>query len=82
MDIKLINGQTIKEVDDEVYKYLGIIELDKFKERETKDIFRTEYLRRLKLVMKSQLNGKNEIKAANTWAVSLTRYGAGTIKWN
>ena len=82
MDIKLINGQTIKEVDDEGNSYLGIIELDKFKERETKDIFRTEYLRRLKLVMKYQLNGKNEIKAANTWAVSLTRYGAGTIKWN
>ena len=32
--------------------------------------------------MKSQLNGKNKIKAANTWAVSLMRYGAGTIKWN
>ena len=24
--IKLINGQTIKEVDDEGYKYLGILE--------------------------------------------------------
>ena len=32
--------------------------------------------------MKSQLNGKNKIKAANTWAVSLKRYGAETIKWN
>ena len=30
--------------------------------------------------MKSQLNGKNKIKEANTWAVSLIRYGAGTIK--
>ena len=39
-------------------------------------------IRRFKLVMKSQLNGKNKIKAANTWAVSLMRYGAGTIKWN
>ena len=78
--IKLINGQTIKEVDDEGYKYLGILELDKFKEREMKDIFRIEYLRRLKLVMKSQLNCKNKVKAGNTWAVSLMRYGAGTIK--
>ena len=78
----MINGQTIKEVEDEGYKYLGILELDKFKEREMKDIFRTEYLRRFKLVMKSQLNGKNKIKAANTWAESLMRYGAGTIKWN
>ena len=32
--------------------------------------------------MKSQLNGKNKIKAANTCAVSLMRYGAGAIKWN
>ena len=78
----MINGQTIKEVDDEGYKYLGILELDKFKEREMKDIFRTEYLKRFKLVMKSQLNGKNKIKAANTWAESLMRCGAGTIKWN
>ena len=39
-------------------------------------------IRRFKLVMKSQLNGKNKIKAANTWAESLMRYGAGTIIWN
>ena len=31
--IKLINGQTKKEVDDKGCKYLGILELDKFKER-------------------------------------------------
>ena len=78
--IKLINGKMIKQVDDEGYKYLGILELDKFKERGMKDIFRTEYLRRFKLVMKSHLNCKNKIKAANTWAVSLIKYGA--IKWN
>ena len=30
--IKLINGQTIKEVDAEGYKYLGILELDKFRD--------------------------------------------------
>ena len=67
MCIKLINGLTIKVkvVDDAGYKYLGIQELDNLKEREIKDIFRTEYLRRFKLVMKSQPNGKNKIKAAN-----------------
>ena len=32
--------------------------------------------------MKSQLSGKNKIKVANTWAVSLMRYGAETFKWN
>ena len=71
--IKLINGHMTKEVDDEGYKYLGILELDKFKEREMKEIFLPEYLRWFKLLMKLQLNGKNKIKAANTWAVSLMR---------
>ena len=37
--------------------------------------------RRLRLVLKSQLNGKNNIKAINTWPVSLLRYGAGIIDW-
>ena len=80
--IIIIKRNNKKEVDNEGYKYLGFLELDKFKERETKDIFQTENLRWFKLVMKSQLSGKNQITAANTWAVSLMRYGARTIKWN
>lgn len=32
--------------------------------------------------MESQLNDKNKIKAARTWAVSLKRYELRTIKWN
>ena len=46
-----------------------------------KESFRKEYLRRTNAIMKSRLNGKNEIKAMNTSAVSLMRYGAGIIKW-
>ena len=64
--IQLVNGETIKVVCVEGYKYLGILELDKMKEHEMKDIFRNEYMRRLKLVMKSKLNGGNKIKAVNT----------------
>ena len=75
--IQVVNGDTIKEVCEEGYKYLGILELDKVKEQEMNDIFGNEYMRRLKLVMKSKLNGRNKIKAANTWAVSLHRYGEG-----
>ena len=33
---------------------MGILELDNFKESEMKDIFRTEYLSRFKLVMKGE----------------------------
>ena len=42
---QLINGRSIKEVDDKGYKYL---ELDKFKDRKIKDDFK-----------KSTLNGLN-----------------------
>ena len=31
--------------------------------------------------MKSKLNGRNVIKAINTWAIPLIRYGAGIIDW-
>ena len=40
-----------------------------------------EYKRRLRLVLKSKLNGKNKIQAVNTWAVAILRYGAGIIDW-
>ena len=80
-DIELTNGESIKEVGDEGYKYLGMLELDKIKEKEMKELFRTEYLRRVNLIMKSKLNGRNKILAANTWPVSLMRYGAGILRW-
>ena len=81
--IKLSNGETINEVDEKGYKYLGILELDRVKGKEIKEeVLKAEYLRRAKLVMRSKLHGRNKIKATNTWAVSLMRYGAGIIKWN
>ena len=44
-----------------------------------KDLFSKEYKRRLKLVLKSKLSGKNKIMAANIWAVAILRYGAGVV---
>ena len=79
--IVLPNGETIKEVEKSGYKYLGILELDNIKEKEMKDKFKYEYLRRTRLIVKSKLNGSNLIKAINVWAISLLRYGAGLLKW-
>jgi len=42
--------------------------------------FERECKRRLKLVLKSKLNGRNKINAINTWAVSVLRYGAGNVR--
>ena len=42
--------------------YLGIVEMDKIKENEMKEKTMKEYKRRLRLMLKSKLNGKNIIK--------------------
>ena len=79
--IHLPNQEIMKEVDENVYTYLGILELDDIKEHEMKNKVTSEYKRRLRLIVKSKLSGKNKIQAINTWAVALLRYGVGIINW-
>ena len=71
----------MKEVDENGYTYLGILELDEIKEHEMKIKVTAEYKRRLRLILKSKLNGKNKIQANVAWEVALLRYGAGIINW-
>ena len=40
-----------------------------------------EYIRRLRKVFKSKLNGGNLVHGVNTWAVSLLRYSAAFVSW-
>ena len=79
--IHLPNQEIMKEVDENGYTYLGILELDEIKEHEIKIKVTAEYKRRLRLILKSKLNGKNKIQAINTWAVTLLRDRAGIINW-
>ena len=65
----------MKDIDETGYTYLRILETDKIKKKEMKEKFSKEYLRRLRLILRSKLNGRNKIMAANTWAVSVMRYG-------
>ena len=71
----------MKEVYENGYTYLGILELDKIKEHELKIKVTAEYKRSLRLILKFKLNGKNKIQAINTWAVALLIYGAGIINY-
>ena len=54
----------MKTIDEEVYKYLGILDYDKFKEKEMKSEFAREFKRRIRLIL--ELNGKNKIEAINS----------------
>lgn len=58
-----------------------MFEIDKVMKKEMKTQFLEEYMRRIKLIVKSKLNGKNEISVLNTWSVSVLRYVAGIKKW-
>ena len=71
----------MKQVGQEGYTYLGIIELDKIKDTEMKEKITKEYKRRQILILKSKLNGRNKVTVVNTWAVEIFRYGAGIIHW-
>ena len=79
--IELPDGEKMKGVSEEGCKYLGIVELDGIKEKEMKERLTKEYKRRIKLILKSNLNSRNAISAMNIWAVAMMRYGAGIVKW-
>ena len=80
--IRLTDGQDMKGINETGYKYLGILETEKIKEKEMKEKFSKDYLRRLRLILRSKLNRRKKIMAVNTWAVLVIRYGAGILKWN
>ena len=74
-NIRLSDGQNMKDIDETGYTYLGILETDKIKEKKMKKKFSKEYLQRLRLILRSKLNGRNKIRAVNTRAVFIMRYG-------
>ena len=79
--IEVPSGKNIREIEEDGYKYLGILKYDQVKEQEMKDKFRNEYFRRAKLILKSKWKGRNKIMALNTQPVFILKYG-GIFKWN
>lgn len=72
----------MKAIDNDAYKYLGILESDRMKENRMKFQFLKDDKGRVLLILKSKLNGKNKVKAINTLAVAVLRSGANILKWN
>ena len=80
-EISIPDGKMMKNLEEGGYKYLGILEADSVKHEEMKDQIKKEYIRRVRNILKSKLNGGNIILAINSRAVSIVRYGAGIISW-
>ena len=80
--IELPSGKVIKSLQEgESYKYLGILEADKFLEEKMKLNVSKEYIRRLRKVLKSKLNGGDLVRGMNAWAVSPLRYSTAFVSW-
>ena len=80
--IELPNQDKIKTlVENETYKYLGILAADTIRQVEMKDKIQKEYLRRNRKLLETKLSSRNLIKGINTWAVPLVRYSGPFLKW-
>ena len=80
--IELPDGKVIKSLQEgESYKYLGILKAYQFLEEKMKLNVSKEYIRKLRKVLKSKLNGGNLVRGVNAWAVSLLRYSVAFVSW-
>ena len=70
----------IKELGPrKAYKYLGIEESFDIQHKNEKEKLKKEYLRRLKLVLGTELSAKNKIQAIGSLAVPVLRYSFGIV---
>ena len=58
--VMMPDGEMLKSLEEEdKYKYLGLLEVDHIKHQAMKDAITTEYVRRIRKVLGSKLNGGN-----------------------
>ena len=81
-NINLPTGESMSEPDASGYKYLGILEFDDILRSEMKSKVKTNYFKRLKLILKSKLNARNLFLGINSWVVATFRYSAAILDWN
>ena len=63
------------------YKYLGTEESEVIKHQQMKERLKQEHSRRLRMIMKTELNARNKITAIRALAVPVLRYSFGIINW-
>uniref|UniRef100_A0A087X323 Uncharacterized protein n=1 Tax=Poecilia formosa TaxID=48698 RepID=A0A087X323_POEFO len=71
---------TIADIEDS-YKYLGIPQVNGNLNEVTRKVAIAKYLQRIRQVLRSQLNGKNKIRAINSYTLPEIRDSAGITSW-
>ena len=80
-NIILDNGEILKALDhNKQYRYLGFNE-HQITDKNSKAALKNEYFKRLKMLLKSELNSLNTISAINSYAVPALSYGFPVLDW-
>ena len=78
-NIEISDDTAIQDLNqEEVYKYLGVDESDGIQHSKMKEKIRKEY-RRVRLILRTELNGRNKMEAINSLAVPVVQYSFGII---
>ena len=62
-------------------KYLGVDGSDGIQHSKMKEKIRKESNRRVRLILRTELNGRNRIEAINSLAVQVVQYSFGITDW-
>ena len=82
-NIDISDDTIIKQLDQEgTYKYLGLNEGDGAQHSKMKEKIRKECIRRVRSILKTELNSKNKLTAINTLAIPVVTYSFNVINWN
>ena len=65
----------------QVYKYLGVDEGNGIQHSTMRERLRREYFRRVKMVLRTELYGRNKVLAINGLALPVLTYSFGVIHW-
>jgi hypothetical protein len=75
-------NREIQELEQgKTYKYLGIQEGEDIQHQQMKEGLKQKYNKRLRMILKSELNARNKITAIGALAVPVLRYSFGIINW-
>jgi len=81
-DLQLDIDTCIKELDQEnTYKYLGVDEGDGIQHTKMREKVRKQYYRRVRMILKTELNAANRFEAINTLAIPVVTYSFNIIDW-
>jgi len=77
-----MEGDIIRDVGREGYKYLGIMQKNVNLDKVAKSRAMATYKKRIRQVLRSKLFAKHKIEAINQYAIPVITYTGGVVKWN